>query len=122
MLYSTPIDHVFSTQHGRQYEKVALKQLSKLQHLEIKKCGLYIDEKHPLLGATPDSITGKMVVEVKCPKAPFKMGNIAITAIDKKVHFWKKIKHGKVSIDLLVLSVSIASFLKIDKYVVCRSI
>lgn len=110
MLYSTPIDHVSSIQHGRQYEAVALEQLSKLQNIEIKKCGLYIDEKYSFLGATPDGITDDFVIEVKCPIAPFKLGSID-TAIDKKVmHFWKKNKNEQVRIILLDLFISIASF------------
>lgn len=70
MLYGTPIDHVSSIQHGRKYETVALEQLSTLKNIKIMKCGLYIDETHPFLGATSDGITDDMVVEVKCPIVP----------------------------------------------------
>lgn len=99
MLYGAAIDHVSSIQHGRQHEAVALEQLSNLKNIKIDKCGLFIDEVLPFLGATPDGITNDMVVEIKCPIAPFKMGIDA--AIDqKKVHFWKKNQNGEVSIML----------------------
>lgn len=112
MLYSTPIDHVSSIQHGRQYEAVALEQLSKVHNIKIKTCGLYIDDKHPFLGATPDGITDDMVVEVKCPIVPFKMGSIDEAIDKKKVHFWKKNKKGEVNMILLVLFINSASFLE----------
>lgn len=97
MLYPKSLDNVSSIQHGRQHEAVALEQLSNLKGIEITKCGLFIDEIHSFLGATPDGIAGDMVVEVKCPIAPFKTGDIEL-AIDKnKIQFWKKKKNGEVS-------------------------
>lgn len=102
MLYGTSIGHVSSVQHGRQHEAVALEQLSKLNNIQIRKCGLYIDETLPFLGATPDGITDDMVVEVKCPIAPFKLKSIDAAIDQKKVHFWKK-KNGQVSTNFLGL-------------------
>lgn len=91
MLYRANLDHVASISHGKNNEKVALDQLSKLIKLEIKKCGLFIDEKYPFLGATPDGITDEMVVEIKCPIAPFKIG-LDSAIQEGKMHFWRKDK------------------------------
>lgn len=88
MLYRPNIDHVASISHGKKNEKPALAQLSRLLNLEIKDCGLFIDEKYPFLGATPDGITDDMVIEIKCPIAPFKIG-IDAAIKEGKMHFWR---------------------------------
>lgn len=36
--------------------------------ISIRDCGLFIDEKYPFLGATPDGlIDDNGIVEIKCP-------------------------------------------------------
>ncbi|CAK1589570.1 unnamed protein product [Parnassius mnemosyne] len=86
-------------QHGREYEKKALQQLSTQEALDIRPCGLYIDPEIPYLGATPDGIIDEeTIVEVKCPITAFKTGlEEAITK--KKVNFWIKDKLGNLKIN-----------------------
>ncbi|KAI8431318.1 hypothetical protein MSG28_015863 [Choristoneura fumiferana] len=99
MLYKNSIDHVASIAHGKKHEKIALQQLSKQSNLEIKDCGLFIDENIHFLGATPDGITDDMVIELKCPVAPFKMG-IDAAINEGKMHFWRKNKKtGQVEVN-----------------------
>jgi len=38
--------------------------------MDVADCGLFIDEKYPFLGATPDGLLGEDgLVEIKCPSA-----------------------------------------------------
>lgn len=88
MLYKPNIDHVASIKHGKRHEKLALAQLEDMMNLKISKCGLFIDEKYNFLGATPDGISDEIVIEVKCPIAPYNIGiNAAIQ--EGKMHFWR---------------------------------
>lgn len=48
--------------------------------------------RHPFLGATPDGITDKMVVEVKCPIVPYKIGIDSAIQEGKKCIFGVKIR------------------------------
>ena len=62
---------ILSTQpilHGKIYENVAIEQFEKETGHKVEKCGLFVDEQHPYLAASPDGLVGKeFVVEVKCP-------------------------------------------------------
>ncbi|CAH2087127.1 unnamed protein product [Euphydryas editha] len=54
--------------HGIINEPVALQHYMEQTGLQITKCGLFISQDRPYLGATPDGILGdETVVEVKCP-------------------------------------------------------
>ncbi|CAG9762686.1 unnamed protein product [Ceutorhynchus assimilis] len=53
---------------GRDNEGKAFEELMNKQKLIIKKCGLFISEKHSFLGASPDGLIGNNgLVEIKCP-------------------------------------------------------
>ncbi|KAL0821591.1 hypothetical protein ABMA28_005043 [Loxostege sticticalis] len=80
---------VTAIHHGITNERTALKQLETQENIQIKPCGLFIDEEHPFLGATPDG--------VKCPITAYKLG--LDEAIKKrKVRFWS-IVNGKYKIN-----------------------
>ncbi|CAB3252762.1 unnamed protein product [Arctia plantaginis] len=98
LLYKINIEAV-PLQHGREYEKKALQQLSTQEAVDIRHCGLYIDPEIPYLGATPDGIIDEeTIVEVKCPITAFKTG--LEEAITKKiVNFWIKDKSGNLEIN-----------------------
>lgn len=91
MLYKYSLDHVSSIIHGKTNEPVALKQLENQEHVEVKKCGLFIDEQLFFLGASPDAVYENGIIEIKCPKSAFGMStDDAIRS--KKVNFWKYVK------------------------------
>lgn len=66
-----------ATTYGCAHEKEALEQYKAIispKHtgFNVKQCGLFLDEDHPYLGASPDALVectccGLGVVEVKCP-------------------------------------------------------
>ena len=53
--------------HGRKYEKTAIKKFEEEKKVCVKKCGLMVDVNHGFMAATPDGITDKYIIEVKCP-------------------------------------------------------
>ena len=58
----------------KEYENVALSQLSIQEKIDIQPCGLFIEANIPYLGGTPDGIAGdNLIVEVKCLITAFKM-------------------------------------------------
>lgn len=71
------LTHLPQINKGKETEKEAIAAAYRWleqHHHEVKliPCGLFVDEKHPFIGATPDSIIecachGKSVLEVKCP-------------------------------------------------------
>lgn len=69
ILYTYKLDHIPSIKHGRDNESKALAQLSVQENIAIAKCGLFIDETHCYLGATPDGLCSEGLVEVKCPSS-----------------------------------------------------
>lgn len=88
MLYSYSLDHISAIQHGKTNEAAALEQLARQEHIDIKKCGLYIDNRHSFLGATPDAVFDDGIVEIKCPKSAFGINpEDAIKA--KKIKMWR---------------------------------
>lgn len=54
-------------QYGKDHEKLALYDLSKLLKVTIKKCGLMIDSEHPFLGASPDGMIDADLSSLKIP-------------------------------------------------------
>lgn len=93
LLYKSDLNNVYSIKHGRDSEKIAIKQLADQENVEIKSCGLFIHEDIPFLGATPDGVVDKdTIVEIKCPITAIKLGfDEAVN--QKKITFYKKIKN-----------------------------
>ncbi|GBP39298.1 hypothetical protein EVAR_20526_1 [Eumeta japonica] len=88
LLYNYSLDHLPAIQHGKINEATALKQ----QNIVIHKCGLFIDNEHFFLGASPDAVFSD---EIKCPKSAF--GLHPDSAIkEKKIRMWKIIKNNVV--------------------------
>lgn len=44
-------------------------KMVKTKFLDMKKCGLFLNKKYPLFGASPDGIGDKYVLEIKCPSS-----------------------------------------------------
>lgn len=91
ILYKDSIAHVSSIKHGRDNEEKALRQLEIQEKVTIRKCGLFIDDEIPYLGATPDGLVGEdTIVEIKCPLNVYNKS--AIDAVkDKKLTFLKDV-------------------------------
>ena len=54
--------------HGKQYEPVAMAKFQEVLGLMVAKCGLFISQDAPFLGATPDGVVGTDgILEIKCP-------------------------------------------------------
>lgn len=98
LLYKDCISHVKSIKHGLENEKIAIEQLSRQNGVEIEPCGLFIDDKLPYLGASPDGICKDMTVEIKCPISAFKM-NFEEAVRKKKLPFYKLNKNDKIIIN-----------------------
>lgn len=65
ILYPVAINHCKPVAHGQIYEDVADRRGGSLQ---LEKCGLFICQSHPHIGASPDRIHSELtVLEVKCP-------------------------------------------------------
>ncbi|KYN05017.1 hypothetical protein ALC62_04094, partial [Cyphomyrmex costatus] len=67
ILFPPSIDTA-AMKYGRDMEKVAKQELSKILKKDIKPCGLFIDSNNPWLGASPDGLLEEDgLVEIKCP-------------------------------------------------------
>lgn len=67
ILYPSRRDNL-ATKHGKDNEKKAIQLLSKTIKKDIRGCGIFLDQQHPYLGASPDGLVGQYgCVEVKCP-------------------------------------------------------
>ncbi|XP_069361994.1 uncharacterized protein [Maniola hyperantus] len=72
-----------ATKYGSENEPVAVKDAEKVLGLQIEPCGLFIDEKRPYLGASPDGLVGDdTIVEIKCPSSASNLS--PVEAIDQK--------------------------------------
>lgn len=61
---------VFQTEamkRGLDLEEAVLKVLSKETSQIFHKCGLFLSQECPVIGASPDAINEEYVVEIKCP-------------------------------------------------------
>lgn len=67
ILYGYSLDHISSIKYGKENEVKAIEQLALQEEITIQKCGLFIDETHCFLGASPDGIYEEGIVEIKCP-------------------------------------------------------
>ena len=56
-------------ERGRRLEPAVLMKVGRVRKIRIKRCGIVLSQRCPMLGASPDGMTpdGKTVVEVKCP-------------------------------------------------------
>ncbi|XP_026677302.1 uncharacterized protein LOC113466265 [Diaphorina citri] len=61
-------DNMF-LQRGRNLENSVLEEVGKKFNLKIEKCGMFINQEWPVLGASPDGITKNYIFEVKCPSS-----------------------------------------------------
>lgn len=52
---------------GRALEKQVLASVQKKFNVQLKSCGLRLNNMHPFVGATPDAVCDEFVVEIKCP-------------------------------------------------------
>ncbi|KAL4718119.1 hypothetical protein ACJJTC_005933 [Scirpophaga incertulas] len=96
LLYKSKIDHISAIKHGKDSEKIAIKQLETQEKIKIEPCGLFIDEEIPFLGATPDGLSSNdhdTIIEIKCPLTAYKIG-LEDAIKNRKVTFWKDTKHG----------------------------
>lgn len=98
LLYKDCISHVTSIKHGRDNEKIAIEQLSRQNNIKIEQCGIFLDEKLPYLGASPDGISNNMTVEVKCPISAYKL-NFEEAVRKEKVSFFKIQKDGEITVN-----------------------
>lgn len=58
------------------------------ENIEIQPCGLFIDDKYPFLGASPDGVCGTdTIIEVKCPITAARLG-MKEAIKQRKVNFW----------------------------------
>lgn len=86
ILYFKEILNAPSLNHGKKYEDIAHKQLAKQLQCEISTCGMFLNETHPFLGASPDGIIDEDTsIEIKCPFSAF---NVSLEqAISTRKHF-----------------------------------
>lgn len=98
LLYKNNIDHVLVIKHGKDHEKIAIRQLELQEGIKIEPCGLFIDQDLPFLGATPDGICGQVtIIEIKCPVSANKFG-LEEAIKKKKLTFWKCKSNGDLEI------------------------
>ena len=78
--YSTPPSQLKSLKYGRRNEPIARNAfegvLKEKGHVNVRvhKCGLYVSESAPYVGATPDGVVycdccPKRILEIKCPSS-----------------------------------------------------
>ena len=80
MGYKTVNPNVKSLKYGREMEPIAKSEFMKMyrkchDNVSFDECGLFLDEEHPYLAASPDllvscSCCGEGLVEFKCPLIP----------------------------------------------------
>lgn len=57
-----------ATMYGQIQEPYAIKKFENTYDVQITKCGLFLSESHPFLGASPDGLLNdEYTIEVKCP-------------------------------------------------------
>ncbi|XP_057339978.1 uncharacterized protein LOC130677297 [Microplitis mediator] len=54
-------------ERGKKIEAMVLQQVEQKMKKKLNKCGLFLSEKYPYLGASPDAIDDEFVIEIKCP-------------------------------------------------------
>ncbi|XP_072400501.1 uncharacterized protein [Diabrotica undecimpunctata] len=72
-----------NTKYGQIHESFAIEAFESKMNCKIIKCGLFIDEEHCFLGASPDGLVGDdALIEIKCPPSIKSMTPKA--AVEKK--------------------------------------
>lgn len=67
-IMSPKIFHSRATMYGQVQEPYAIQKFEETYDVRITKCGLFLSESHPFLGASPDGLLGDdYIIEVKCP-------------------------------------------------------
>lgn len=64
---ATKAFETYAVSRGKRLEPLVLKQVEIAKKINIKKVGLLLSNRYPVLGASPDGITEEFCVEVKCP-------------------------------------------------------
>jgi len=83
-------------EYGKLNEQTAIMALEKKLNLKIVKCGIFVDEEYPYLGATPDGLIGDDgIVEVKCPSSSQHL-TPEEGIIEEKITFWTLEKNGEI--------------------------
>lgn len=73
--------HSQATMYGQVQEPYAIKKFEDTHDVQITKCGLFLSESHPFLGASPDGLLNDdCVIEVKCPYSA-RYRNITTTSV-----------------------------------------
>ena len=77
-----------SLKYGKSREEWAIKSLEKKHSIKVGKCGFFVDNNIPYLGATPDGIIdNEYIVEVKC--AAISCNSIKEAVNNKKIKYLK---------------------------------
>lgn len=80
-IMSPRIFHSRATMYGQVQEPYAIKKFEDLYKVNVTKCGLFLSQSHPFLGASPDGILfDEYIIEVKCPYSA-KYGDITKTNV-----------------------------------------
>lgn len=64
---ATKFPETIAMKRGILLESEVLKECEKKLGIKFYKCGLLLDPRYPVLGASPDAISEEYVVEIKCP-------------------------------------------------------
>ncbi|KAJ8966271.1 hypothetical protein NQ314_003639 [Rhamnusium bicolor] len=64
---ATSMTETSAMRRGLMLEEKVLKIVGKKYNTMFKKSGLILCKEYPVLGASPDGISEKYVVEIKCP-------------------------------------------------------
>lgn len=57
-----------ATKYGKENEHRAIADFENVMDMKVTPCGLFVDEAHPFLAATPDGLVGEnAIIEIKCP-------------------------------------------------------
>ncbi|XP_022900417.1 uncharacterized protein [Onthophagus taurus] len=69
ILGSGKIPQTAAMSRGLKLEEEVLDMVQKIYKINIRKCGIFILKDYPIFGASPDGISEKYCIEIKCPQA-----------------------------------------------------
>lgn len=77
--------------HSDTYDSHAIAKLEELENIKVEKCGIFIDNEHSMLAASPAGVVlnEDVIVEVKCPISTHNL-NIENSIVDGKLPFFRK--------------------------------
>ncbi|XP_046629068.1 uncharacterized protein LOC124309448 [Neodiprion virginianus] len=67
VIESSKIRDTEPMERGRRLKKDVVKLIEELLKTNIQDCGLLLDSRFPIIGASPDGVGNDFVVEIKCP-------------------------------------------------------